>query len=59
MQHSTLKMLHLVFERALDNRGDRQGFPFEVIEELMFLQEIHDYRLGKRTTVPKEGYRIG
>ena len=43
----------------LDNRGDRQGFPFEVIEELMFLQEIHDYRLGKRTTVTKEGYRIG
>ena len=43
----------------IDTRGGRQGFPFEVIQELMFLQEIHDYRLGKRTTVTKEGYRIG
>jgi uncharacterized protein len=43
----------------IDSRGDRHGFPFEVIEELMFLQEIHDYRLGTRTTVTKEGYRIG
>lgn len=43
----------------LDYRGDRQGFTFEVIEELMFLQEIHYYRLGERTSVIKEGYRIG
>ena len=42
----------------LDNRGDRHGYPFEVIQEMMFLQEIHECRLGKRTTVTKDGYRI-
>jgi hypothetical protein len=42
----------------IDDRGNRQGFPLEVIEEMMFLQEIHDIRLGKRTVVAKEGYRI-
>ena len=42
-----------------DNRGNRQGFPFEVIEELMLPQKIHDYRQGERTTVTNEGYRIG
>jgi hypothetical protein len=42
----------------IDDRGDREGFPFEVIEEMMFLLEIHDYRLGKRTVVTKDGYRI-
>lgn len=42
----------------IDNRGDRQGFPLEVIEEMMFLNEIHDARLGKRTVVTKDGYRI-
>lgn len=42
----------------IDDRGDRKGFPLEVIEEMMFLQELHDMRLGKRTTVTKDGYRI-
>ena len=43
----------------IDTRGGRQGFPFDVIQELMFLQEIHDYCQDKQTTVTKEGYRIG
>lgn len=43
----------------IDDRGNRQGFPLKVIEEMMFLQEIHDYRQGKRTAVTKDGYRIG
>lgn len=43
----------------IDTRGGRQGFPFDVIQELMFLQEIHDYCQGERTTVTNEGYRIG
>lgn len=42
----------------IDNRGDRQGFPLAVIEEMMFLNEIHDVRLGKRTVVTKDGYGI-
>ena len=42
----------------IDRRGDRQGFPFDVLEEMMFLTEIHDYRLGKRTVVDKTTYRI-
>ncbi len=42
----------------IDKRGDRQGFPFDVLEEMMFLTEIHDYRLGKRTVVDKTTYRI-
>lgn len=42
----------------IDNRGDRQGFPLAVIEEMMFLNEIHDVRLGKRSVVTKDGYRI-
>jgi hypothetical protein len=42
----------------IDDRGDRQGFPLDVIEEMMFLHEIHDARQGKRTVVAREGYRI-
>lgn len=42
----------------IDKRGDRQGFPFDVLEEMMFLNEIHDYRLGKRTVVDKSTYRL-
>ena len=42
----------------IDTRGGRQGFPFDVIQELMFLQEIHGYCQGKQTTVTKEGDRI-
>jgi hypothetical protein len=42
----------------IDDRGDRQGFPLAVIEEMMFLHEIHGFRLGVRTVVTKEGYRI-
>ena len=42
----------------IDKRGDRQGFPFDVLEELMFLSEMHDSRLGKRTVVDKSTYRI-
>lgn len=42
----------------IDKRGDRQGFPFDVLEELMFLNEMHDSRLGKRAVVDKSTYRI-
>jgi hypothetical protein len=42
----------------IDKRGDRQGFPFDVLEEFMFLNEFHDYRQGKRTVVDKSTYRI-
>ena len=42
----------------IDKRGDRQGFPFDVLDEFMFLSELHDFRTGKRTIVDKSTYRI-
>ncbi len=42
----------------IDKRGDRQGFPFDVLDEFMFLNEFHDFRQGTRTVVDKSAYRI-
>lgn len=42
----------------IDERGDRKGFPFDVLEELMFLNHVHDIRIGKKTGIDKSAYRI-
>ena len=42
----------------IDNRGDRQGFPFDVLEEMMFLTSLHDFRRGERSMATMKDYRI-
>jgi hypothetical protein len=40
----------------IDDRGDRSGFPPEVIDEMLFLHAINDTRRGIRLTVARDGY---
>jgi hypothetical protein len=35
------EFLQYVDKLCLDHRGDRQGFPREVLEELLFLHSLH------------------
>ncbi|MEO6023335.1 MAG: hypothetical protein ABIP64_09500 [Burkholderiales bacterium] len=42
----------------IDKRGDRQGFPLEVLEEMMFLTTLHDNRYGERSMATSKDYRI-
>jgi hypothetical protein len=35
------EFLQYVDKLCLDDRGDRQGFPREVVEELLFLHSLH------------------
>jgi hypothetical protein len=42
----------------IDDRGNRQGFPPEVIDEMLFLHLVHDMRRGIRLEVSREGYRF-
>ena len=42
----------------IDKRGDRQGFPLEVLEEMMFLTTLHDFRRGERSQATMKDYRI-
>ncbi len=42
----------------IDKRGDRQGFPLEVLEEMMFLTTLHDNRRGERSMATSKDYRI-
>jgi hypothetical protein len=40
--------IHDYFDKVLfDSRGNRQGFPVEVMQELMMLQKIHDHRFPR------------
>jgi hypothetical protein len=36
---------HLLQDLLVDRRGDREGFPDEVVEEIALLYEYHDMRL--------------
>jgi len=40
-------------ELMLDTRSDRQGFPPEVVDELMFLGELHDIFRSKKYHLPE------
>jgi hypothetical protein len=43
----------------IDDRGDRSGFPREVIEEMLFLHAIHDARVGRQGAMDvTDKYRV-
>jgi hypothetical protein len=43
----------------IDDRGSRQGFPPDVVEEMMFLHAIHDARVGRESwPLTTDDYRV-
>lgn len=38
----------------VDSRGGRRGFPFEVLQEIMLVREVHVARSGGRVSGPWE-----
>lgn len=43
----------------IDDRGDRKGFPKEVLEEMLFLHTIHDAKVGRSAASDiSAGYRV-